>query len=193
VVERLVHHGLFGELGRDLVDVGNEAYPSRLKNLDCARVSIRLKSTEGPTLLDGSVFLKMALDDVLDLAGRLDLADVQSPVHTVEGPDAAHVVAVVGVLGPAKDVARVVRQLVGRPRQAVEVLAVAALGAAAAGEEEADEGVVAAVGAGVARVLGEVDPGLGFLLCVVGVVLVAARPLVVPQIVRETCLPSVNV
>lgn len=151
-----------------------------------------LHTTEGGQLtpLDVAKLLKVLLDRLGRVAALLDPPDVQRAVHPREGTDSAHVVAVVGVLLAAKDVEGRVGEgsLVGG--KAVEEGAVGTgggswvlgkarneggrrsdgpIGTAPSSEEEADVGVVAAVGSGVSCVGGDVDSALRLLLAADGI------------------------
>jgi hypothetical protein len=86
-------------------------------------------------------------------------SDIQRPVLPLEGPDAAHVVAVIAVL-VAPEAVDVGREDVGDGGEAVQVFAVDALGTDAAREEEAEVGTGRAVGFGVAAVFGDVAAAL---------------------------------
>lgn len=104
--------------------------------------------------------------------------NIQRAVLPPETSDAAHVIAVVAVLVAAEAV-NVGREDVGRLRQAVQVLAVDALGADAAREEEAEVGAGRAVGFGVPTVFGNVASALrgGFAEVLVFALLIFSKPI----------------
>ena len=111
----------------------------------------------------------------------MDAPHVQRPVLAHERAHAAHVVAVVAVLVAAKGVDVGVEVVVQR-WQPVQVLALVPARARAAREEQAEEGAADPVRARVARVARHRAPARCGRLGQVGVLAVAARPLVVPDV-----------
>lgn len=103
---------------------------------------------------------------LLLIGALVDLAHIQRTVGPVEGPDTAHVVAVLGMLLAPEAVARVLDDLVGQ-REAMQVTALGAVGTASARKVEAAEAVAGRVGAGVACVARDDAAGLGERLAVV--------------------------
>ena len=145
MVEGLVGHGLLGELGVGLVGVGDEG--------DAARV-------EHAYALDLSPLGEVARNDLLDVVGDVDAANVDGSVLAHEAANTSHIVTVVGVAVAAEAIHIRIEQIVDS-RQTVQVLAVLALGADAAGEEEAEVGAGDPVGLRVAAVLGDITAALG--------------------------------
>lgn len=172
MIKTLVRHGLLCKLRVRFRRVRDERHAAGIQD---ARA------------LNGAPFGEVPRDDLLDVVGDVDAADVDGAVLAQEGADAAHVVAVVGVLLAPEDVdVRVVH--VVDPREAVQVLALAPLRAEAAREEEAEEGAVYAVGFRVPGVFGDVAAAGCECLGEVLVFAVAAGPLVVPDVEDCTCL-----
>ena len=119
--------------------------------------------------------------DFLDVVRDMNAPDIDRPVLAHEAASAAHVVAVVGVFIPAKDVDIWIEEVV-QARQTVQVLALMALGADASREEEAEVAPRDAIRLGVSGVLSHVAAALGGRLRQVLVLPVAARPLVIPDV-----------
>lgn len=123
----------------------------------------------------------MASDDLLNVVGNVYATNVEGAVLAHEAAHASHVVSVVAVLVAAEAVDVRIEDVVDGG-QAVQVLALLALGAQALGEEEAEVAPGDPVGARVATVLGYVAPrGSGSLRQIL-VLPVASRPLVVPDV-----------
>ncbi len=82
MIQRLVRHGLFRELRVGLIGVGYKGDAAGCEHADA---------------VDLAPFLEVAADDLLDVVGDVDAANVQRAVLAHKGTDAAHVVAVVAV------------------------------------------------------------------------------------------------
>ena len=78
-----MRHGLLRELRVRFVGVGDERDAARGEHADA---------------VDLAPFGEVARDDLFDVVGDVDAADVEGAVLPHEGAHAAHVVAVVGVL-----------------------------------------------------------------------------------------------
>jgi hypothetical protein len=120
-------------------------------------------------------FLHMPGDNLFNIIGGMYAPNVQRPILALECAHTAHVVAVIGMLVAPKAV-DVRREEVGGGGQAMQVLAVDALGANAACEEEAEVGAGGLVGFSVAAVFGDVAASLSGGLAEVFVFAVAAAP-----------------
>lgn len=125
--------------------------------------------------------LEMARDNLLDIIRDVDAAHVQRAILARERPHTAHVISVVAELITAKAVNVGVEQVVQR-RQTMQILALVALVADAAREEQAEIGPRDLIRPRVSAVLGDVAAALGGVLGQVLVFAVAAGPLVVPDV-----------
>lgn len=103
---------------------------------------------------------RCAWSRTFNVVGDVNAADVYGPVLAHETSHAAHVVSVVAKLVAAETVDVGVEKVVDAG-QTVQVLAVLALGADAAGEEEAEVGAGDPVGLRVAAVLCDITTALG--------------------------------
>ena len=91
----------------------------------------------GHTPLNLSPFLKVSRNNLLNIVRHVYPADVKRPVLPHEASHPAHIVAVVAVFVPPKRIHIRVKQIV-YPGQAVQVLALMALGTDAACEKETE-------------------------------------------------------
>ena len=124
---------------------------------------------KGLTFLDLAPLLEMPPDDFLGLDPRARLlyaADVERAVLALEGADTAHVVAVVRELVAREAVLGRVRQRDRRVGEHVQVLALPAVRAAPAGEEEAAVLDPRRVRAGEARIALDVAASLGLCFAI---------------------------
>lgn len=137
------------------------------------------------TLLDGTPLLEMPAHDLLRLrahARLLNSPNIQRPVLPRERSDTTHIVSIVRELVTRKAVLGRLGVRVRRVGQLMPVLALPAVRAAAAREEETGVVVPRQVCTCQAGVLLDVAPRLGLYFVRVAVLAVAASPFVVPDI-----------
>jgi hypothetical protein len=151
---------LFGEVDWETYQVRNKGNTSR---------------SQDARALNFTPFLHVSGDNLLNIISGMYAPNVQRPVLALECAHTAHVVAVIGMLVAPKAI-DVRREEVGGCGQAMQVLAVDALRADAAREEEAEVGAGGLVGFGVAAVLGNVATSLSGSLAEVFVFAVTAAP-----------------
>ncbi|KAJ3490812.1 hypothetical protein NLG97_g5715 [Lecanicillium saksenae] len=111
----------------------------------------------------------MASHNLFNIVRDVYATDVDGPVDAHEAAHAAHVISIVGKL-VAPEAVHVGAEDVVHARQAVQVVAVDALGADAPGEAHAEEAAGEAVSLCVSRVGGDVAAALGLGLRVAVVV-----------------------
>ena len=173
MIERLVHHGLLGELGVRLVLVRHKRDAAAHHNAYMLNVT---PFTKVPTHDLGRgrrscvvIVVGWIRRGATETEGRflVDAAHVERLVHTQHRAYTTHIIAIASVFFAPKNISALIRHLVG-PWQAVQIQALFALRAASARKEQAhirrvrhttSTGLDAHVRAGIPCVARNIAPG----------------------------------